>query len=199
MPPGDPQVVPRGGRFIGSSAGAFLDQLAADIYLQNIWTTQGRVRRVGVACVSWGLSLAMIQQAVAPQPGRPGNWSTSVTLRHLLRVDDPGPQEMGVQPVLLPNNTPPGEDIFVINGRGVRGPKLPWHHRVTLRVRAPGRRGEDVQLHYHKHAPRKGHGPEPPKILPKVKGRHYIFDEVIYSTQIQNCRRAKPDDPQQQN
>lgn len=230
MPLGDPQVVPRGGRFIGSSAGAFLDQMAADIYLQNIWTTQGRVRRVGVACVGWGLSVGMIQEADSPEPGRPGIWSHNNALRDLLRVDDEGPQNGGVQPgVALPNDTAPGEDIFVVNEQAVRGPKLPWHHRLTLRVRVPDEAeevegdeedgedeqdvedgqdgecepdeegGEHVQLHYHKHAPRKGHGPKPPKILPKVKGKHYIFDEVIFSTQIQNCRRAKPKDEPQEN
>ncbi|OJT06184.1 hypothetical protein TRAPUB_2967 [Trametes pubescens] len=199
MPPGDPQVVPRGGRFIGSSAGAFLDQLAADIYLQNIWTSQGRVRRVGVACVGWGLSVGMIQEADSHQAGRPGPWQTNNHLRHLLRVDDPGQQAVGVpdQPAVLPNATPPGEGFFVVNNNIVRGPKLPWHHRLTLRVQL--RNGTPIQLHYHKHAPRKDHKPDPPKILPKALGKHYIFDEVIFSTQIQNCRRAKPEDPPQGN
>lgn len=205
MPPGDPQVVPRGGRFIGSSSGAFLDQLAADIYLQNIWTTQGRVRRIGVACVGWGLSVGMIQEADSLIPGRPGDWFTRPLLRHLLRVEDPGPQVMGVAPVALPNTTPPGEGVFIVNNHVVIGPKLPWHHRLKLRVQIPAVFGhpapddEPVQLHYHKHKPRKDHGPEPPEILPKIKGKHYIFDEVIYSTQIQNCRRAKPDSDDEQN
>ncbi|KAI0373768.1 hypothetical protein BV20DRAFT_1012624 [Pilatotrama ljubarskyi] len=192
MPPGDPQNVPRGGRFIGASSGAFLDQMAADIYLQDIWTSQGVLYRVAVACVGWGLSVAMIQRTEAHEPGHPGPWVTANGLRHWLIVHDPGQQMVGVPvvPNPLPNHTPPGEGTFWVNGVLTIGPKLPWHHRLTLRVQPE--RGEYARLHYHKHEPRKDHRPDPPPIMPKNRGKHYVFDEIVYSTQLQNCRRAMP-------
>ncbi|KAI0642953.1 hypothetical protein C8Q79DRAFT_1012951 [Trametes meyenii] len=192
MPPGDPQLVPRGGILIGASGSAFLDQLCADIYLQDIWTSVGEVRRIGVACVGWGLSAAVIQAAEAEDPGNPGPWQIDNELRNYLVVNNPGQQMVGVPliPQPLPNAVPPGLGAFVINGFACLAHRLPWHHRLT--VTAHNDKLEPLRLHYHKHQPRKGHGPEPPPLLrPKEKGTHYVFDKIVYSTQIQNCRRAE--------
>ncbi|KAI0671141.1 hypothetical protein C8Q78DRAFT_1034240 [Trametes maxima] len=194
MPAGDPQIVPRGGKFIGATGSAFIDQLSADIYLQDIWTSEGLVKRVGVACVGWGLSAALIQTAEAGEhPGETDEWTTANELRHMIVVDNPGQQiTLGLPqvPTPLPNAVIPGIGFFMIDGSACLAHKLPWHHRLTITVHE---RDGPLRLHYHKHERRKDHGPEaPPLMRPKQKGKHYIFDKIIYSTQIQNCRRAQP-------
>ncbi|KAH9849162.1 hypothetical protein C2E23DRAFT_737931 [Lenzites betulinus] len=192
----DGVIVPRGGWWLGSSKSMFKEQLAADIYLQDIWHTQGPVRRVATICVSWGMSIAVIQEAYAPVPGQPGPWNIENDLNHMIMVQDFGLQQLVVPgaPDDLPNQQPAGVGHFVVNNLAVMAARLPWHHRLIMEVQGLEHEGR-LRLHYHKHHPRKGHRKmEPPKIRGPndPKRKHWIFDQVVFSTQIQNCRRAAP-------
>lgn len=166
---------------MGSSASMFKEQLAADIYLQDIWSSQGNVRRIAIICVSWGMSIATIEQADALIPGRPGPWTINNVHHHLVAVQDFGLQHLLVpgMPNAIPNTQPPGIGQFVVNGKNVLASRLPWHHHLI--VRALDGHGAFVQLHYHKHAPRKDHRKMvTPKIRDKdnPKQKHWIFDRV---------------------
>ncbi|KAI0819710.1 hypothetical protein BC628DRAFT_1423540 [Trametes gibbosa] len=187
-------VVPRGGWWMGSSASMFKEQLAADIYLQDIWHTQGQVQRVATICVSWGMSIAVIEQAAAPVPGQPGPWHIDNGVYNMIVVQDFGQQQLLVPrtPNVLPNAQPVGVGLFVVDGMHVTATRLPWHHRLTMEIHDKNGR---VTLHYHNHKPRKDHlkmAPPPVRELDDPKRKHWILDQVIYSTQIQNCRRATP-------
>ncbi|KAI0759381.1 hypothetical protein BD413DRAFT_597992 [Trametes elegans] len=196
--PGDPIVLPRGGRFIGATASAYEKQISADIYLQNIWTTAGLVGRIAVASVGWGVSAALVQNAIAPHPGHPGRWiPDNNDTQAILFVIDLGRDitQAVTQNPNLPNPLPlapaPGlGGAYVIAGfHGIVAHRIAWHHRVNMRVRM---NNNFIRLHYHKHAKRKDHEEAPPPILRKVDGKHFVFDEVTFKTQVQNCRRANP-------
>ncbi|KAI0759371.1 hypothetical protein BD413DRAFT_487984, partial [Trametes elegans] len=163
----------------------------------NIWTSQGLVRRIAVASVGWGICAALVQSAIAPRPGRPGDWiPDNHSSKTILIVNDMGreiTQTTTRVPNLsnpLPQAPSPGTGIYVICGfNATTARRIVWHHRVNMRVQV---NINFIRLHYHKHAKRKDHEEAPPPILRKMDGKHFIFDEVTFKTQVQNCRRAKP-------
>ncbi|KAI0817016.1 hypothetical protein BC628DRAFT_1096225 [Trametes gibbosa] len=174
-------IVPRGGWWMGSSSSMFQEQLAADIYLQDIWQTAGYVQRVATICVSWGMSVAVMEEAHAPVAGSPGPWHIANYRLQQIIVRDFGQQHLLVPgaPLVLPGAQPPGLGIFLINGQHTMAHRLPWHHRLILEVSDPN--GEPIALHYHKHKPRKGHDMMvAPKLMDQndPKRKHWIFKQV---------------------
>ncbi|KAI8986123.1 hypothetical protein BD414DRAFT_487726 [Trametes punicea] len=56
--------------------------------------------------------------------------------------------------------------------------------RLTSHARRPRKWRQRAQLHYLKHEPSHDHGPTPLPIMPNARGDHYVFDQVVYSTQL---------------
>lgn len=178
--------VVRNGRsvLIGASAMQFTDQMAVDIYFEDYWNAEGRLKRVAVVCVGWGMGIAAVQEA----DQRTGPWSFNDLLLPEIAVHD-----YGIHPFAPPGplpNVPPGQPlaptgIYNVNGHMVQGHHIPWHNRVELRRAPPG----NEPLHYNQHLPRKHHRVEPPAIKPD--GSHRVFSTITYATQIQNFRRIR--------
>ncbi|RPD60451.1 hypothetical protein L226DRAFT_469431 [Lentinus tigrinus ALCF2SS1-7] len=175
---------------LGSGASLHRDQTAADIFWENIWTANGVVHRVLHVCVTWGISVVLVQTGVCPEEGKlPDVWHDHALSLQAVRVDDDGPENLDVHgaPAALPNanqiNHGPNA-FYVVDGRVALAKPVPWHHRVTVR---PAREGET--WHYHQCAPRKDHGPPPP-VLPVNKGSHVEFTALRFSTQVQSYRTA---------
>ncbi|KAI0691395.1 hypothetical protein C8T65DRAFT_587242 [Cerioporus squamosus] len=177
---------------LGAGTSLFKDQMAADIYFQYIWTALGVVFRIAHVCVTYGISVVLVQVGVCAEAGQlPDVWLIDPVSLTAIIVDDQGPAHMDVHgaPPDLPNSDEidNGPNAFYeINGLLEMAKPVPWHHKVTVRLAA---KAEDRLLHYHQHAPRKGHGPPPP-ILPQAEGSYAAFKTLGFSTQVQNCRHA---------
>ncbi|KAI0701424.1 hypothetical protein C8T65DRAFT_579631, partial [Cerioporus squamosus] len=178
--------------FVGAVSCLHRDQMSADIYVTYVWTTVGQLIRISHVCVTYGLAIVVVQRGVCPQPGViPNQFFVHGPSLVLIRVNDEGPQHMNVHgaPAQLPNAhlIQNGHQVFhIINGFPVAGKAVPWHHRVTMEHATPG-----TPLHYHKHARRQGHTSNPPPILPQHRGTHKQFRRLVFSTQVQNCRRIQ--------
>ncbi|KAI0712005.1 hypothetical protein C8Q76DRAFT_621605 [Earliella scabrosa] len=185
-------LVPRSGRFLGSTGSLFRNQAAADIYLQYYWRTVGWLRRVRVVCVTWGLSVAVVERAFRAHPNNaPTNWQIDNPGLMTITVQDQGQQftHLPYVPANLPNAASilaPGA-YYNVNGQLHVAHPIPWHHGVALRSSR-----KNKLLHYHQHARRTKRTGGPPPILPENVGNHYTFREMRYSTQVQNCRKAYP-------
>ncbi|KAI9061219.1 hypothetical protein FKP32DRAFT_1594893 [Trametes sanguinea] len=173
---------------IGSSGMLFTDQMAVDIYFQDYWHP-GPVdvlSRVAVVCVGWGLSIAVVQNAPAHQPGDAAVWTIDPLALNEIVV-----QNLGVRPFAPPAplpHIPPGQPLpavggFIVNGEPTHGHIMPWHYRVGLR-----RAEANQPLHYHQHFRRKNHTSPPPPINPD--GSHKVLRLITYSTQVQNYRHG---------
>ncbi|KAI1785784.1 hypothetical protein LXA43DRAFT_864244, partial [Ganoderma leucocontextum] len=188
--------VSKSGWFLGSAGSLFLEQLAADIYLQDYWPTVGYLFRMVTLSVSWGISLVFIETAFRARQGEePTPWQHAANALWTIDVED-----RGQQPIfnddrpdipLIEDIAPPPPPIAIYeihDGPVIMGRCMPWHHAVVI-TKVQGKKTCDTLFHYHEHDARVGHGPAPP-ILPRNEGKHYIFHSLTYTTQVQNCRRA---------
>ncbi len=178
--------------FVGAVSSLRRDQKSADIYVTFVWTTVGQLLRITHVCVTHGLAIVVVELGICPAPSvLPNQFFVHGPGLLKIRVNDEGPQYMNVHgaPAQLPNAhlIQHGPQIFhVVGGFYVAGLAIPWHHRVTMEHATPG-----TPLHYHKHARRQGPTSNPPPILPREKGTHRAFRRMIFSTQVQNCRRIE--------
>ena len=164
--------------------------MAADIYWEFVWTANGLVHRIAHVCVTYGISVVLVQTGICPAPGTlPAVWMNDAPSLLSIVVQDNGPDRLNVHgaPPALHNanqiNHAPNA-FYVVNGQMVMAKPVAWHHRVTVRPAIPG-----MTWHYHQHAPRINHGPPPP-ILPPLTGSHVEFRGIRYGTQVQNYRLA---------
>ncbi|KAI0689582.1 hypothetical protein C8T65DRAFT_588543, partial [Cerioporus squamosus] len=179
-------------KFVGSNSSLFRNQIAADIFWEYVWTVIGQVHRIAHVCVTYGISVIVVQVGDCPAQGvLPQQWGFHAGSLVSVTVNDQGPAHMNVHgaPPNLPNanqiNHGPNA-FYIVCGNLVMAKPVPWHHRVSVRLNGVG----DGILHYHKHAPREGHGPPPP-ILPKDLGSHMAFTTLSFCTQVQNFRTAE--------
>ncbi|KAI0715490.1 hypothetical protein C8T65DRAFT_643873 [Cerioporus squamosus] len=177
--------------FLGSATSLFKDQMSGDIYLQYAWRTLGQLQRVAHVCITYGISAAIVQVGDCPQVGElPDEWVADDASLWLIDIEDEGAE-------LLHLHGAPDEDelpnrhlilhynaFYDINHEFVAVKHIPWHNRVKLT------QTEGSSLHYHEHARRKGHGP-PPAILPEDRGKYREFMTLVFSTQVQSCRRTE--------
>ena len=190
------KIVPKGGWFLGSFASLFVEQWACDVYLQEYWYTVGWLYRVVTVSPAWGMSTAVVEAAFRHAPAQqPTPWQ--IEPHGFLRI---GVVDLGQQPITNPHRldvpiiaaiAPPPPPIAVYQLAGgpvIVGHSMPWHHTIEL-TKILGKTDNNKLLHYHKHDARVGHGAAPP-ILPRHQGKHYIFDKLVYTTQVQNCRRV---------
>ena len=190
------KVVPKGGWLLGSSASLFVEQWAGDIYLHDYWDVVGWLFWVTTISPSWGMSMAVVETAFRPAPAQqPTPWQ--IEPHGYLRISV---VDRGQQPITNPHRldvpiiatiAPPLPPIAVYQlagGAYIVGHSMPWHHTVEL-TKILGKTDDNNLLHYHKHDTRVGHRPAPP-ILPRHRGKHYILNKVVYTTQVQNCRRV---------
>ena len=210
--PGYPDLPPiktpsAGGMFIGASGHLFDEQIGADIYLQDIWQarTNGQmVRRVAVFCAGWGINLAAIQTAdVIPGPNQvatttPWRWETANHVRNFIALADMGQQFTAAGGGALAPSPLPHENVqpaitIMMNGLPVPSLRMNWHHKSIIN-NLNIVQDADEDLHYHKHHRRRAKQLSPPSIIlpgtydpPPV---HVAFRRLVYTTQLQNCRRA---------
>ena len=207
---------PKGGIFVGSSGHLFDSQIAADIYLQDMWSANianGNVlHRVAVVCVGWGITLAGVQFKFAH--GMPYEWASEegwtwgqvfvqmiTVIEYGKQFVDPGPGHPArarlppLPPLPNENQLPPGINIYWLNGLPILGHRMLWHHANEVRrAAAPTSLVRYSRLHYHKHHRREAEQLEPPNIVMpgsnKPRPTHIVLDRLRYTTQVQNCRRA---------
>lgn len=183
--------------FLGSGTAIFKDQIAADLYRRYVWTAIGIMQRVATVCVTYGVSVAVVLIANITERGTvpaKDKWEIHSPSLFIIEVQDEGAEFMHVpgapNPADLPNrDVLPGPDepeaFYLIAGEILPAKPIPWHHRVTLRRREPG-----ATLHYHEHAPRKGHT-DPSPILDRGIGKHREFGKAVYGTQLQMSRSTE--------
>ncbi|PIL26970.1 hypothetical protein GSI_10108 [Ganoderma sinense ZZ0214-1] len=188
-------LVPPQGIFIGSAPALFGLQRAVDVYFEDYFAPAplGNRFRIDMGVLAWGISVALVETSpdYMLHPNQlQGPWTTIGAFRWL-EVVDHGQQHTN-PPVFaapLPHNNPPLPPLIqFINLNFQIGFVINWHHKVTI-TRFPDESHPGDDLHYHKHEPRQGHGPEPPAIEPQG-APHWQFRRLELHTQVQNCRRA---------
>ena len=181
--------------FLGSGTAIFKDQMAADIYRRYVWKALGIVQRIATVCVTYGVSVAIVLIANITEEGNippHARWEVHSPYLFTIEVEDEGPEFTHVHgaPQTLPNrhvlpDPDEPEAFYLIAGEMFPAKPIPWHHRVTLRRYEPG-----TTLHYHEHAPRKGHA-EPGPILDEKDGKYREFGKAVYGTQLQMSRSTE--------
>lgn len=135
------RIVPASGWFLGSSGSLFLEQWAADIYLQPYWDTIGWLYRVTTISVSWGISLAVVEIAFRAGPHllHPTPWQISALGYLRIHVQDfgqiPVPNALRPDIPLIAALAPPPGPIAVyqlVGGPLIIGHSMPWHHTIEL-------------------------------------------------------------------
>ncbi|KAI1783909.1 hypothetical protein LXA43DRAFT_902664, partial [Ganoderma leucocontextum] len=189
------ELVPPQGTFIGSAPALFTLQKAADIYLEDYYALApfGFRYRLVMTVVIWGVSILLLETSpdYMLHPNQlQGPWTTIGALPRL-HVVDHGQQHTN-PPIFaapLPHNNPALPPLMhYVNLYVHVGFTLNWHHKVTI-SRPPGLTHPEEEMHYHKHKPRQGHGPDPPAIEPQG-APHWRFRRLELHTQVQNCRKA---------
>ncbi len=189
------ELVPPQGIFIGSAPSLFRLQQAADIYFEDYYAPApvDTRFRINMSVLTWGISVLHLETSpdYMLQPNQlQGPWTTIGALGYL-QVIDHGQQHTNA-PIFaapLPHNNPPLPPLVLfVNLNFQVGFTVNWHHKVTV-TRFPNESLPGDDMHYHKHKPRRGHGPQPPPIEPQGSS-HWRFKCLELHSQVQNCRRV---------